>query len=143
MNYINYYLVNPLIPISKIHHNHQIDTFQYRQARYQQRYLLYLPFVLYLYLKLSLSKYEVVDANGTVHKLSQKDCALLKLLYQRKAQVVSRDDIIDHVWGQNSFPSYRTVDNYIVNLRKWCDTDQEEHLKIETIRGIGYKLITK
>lgn len=91
-------------------------------------------------LKISFSKYELTDANNKIINMSQKECAILRMLYASVDQVVSRDKIIDNVWGQDAFPSNRTVDNYIVKLRKWCETDPEEKVTIESIRGIGYKL---
>lgn len=94
-------------------------------------------------LKISFSKYEVVDAYHKTIQLSQKECAILKLLFHHQNNVISRDNIIDEVWGDNSFPSNRTVDNYIVSLRKWCDTDPNKSISITSIRGIGYKLEIK
>jgi two-component system, OmpR family, alkaline phosphatase synthesis response regulator PhoP len=88
-------------------------------------------------------KYQVQDALGNIIDLSQKECAILDLLYQNCNEVVSRDDIIDKIWGSDAFPSNRTVDNYIVKLRKWTDTDPSQNLKIQSIRSIGYKLIIK
>ncbi len=94
-------------------------------------------------LKIWFKKYEVQDAQGTIIPLSQKECAILELLYVRSGQVIPRDEIIDIVWGEDKYPSNRTVDNYIVKLRKWCETDIEKNIQIISIRGIGYKLIKK
>lgn len=94
-------------------------------------------------LKISFSKFQVVDAQGGVHDLGQKECALLKLLYEKQDEVCSREEIIEQVWGEDKFPSNRTVDNYIVKLRRWCETDSQAHIEIQSVRGIGYKLITK
>lgn len=88
-------------------------------------------------------KYEVEDAQGNILSLSQKECAILKLLYEQKNQVVSRNHIIENIWGENSFPSNRTVDNYIVKFRKWSDTDPSHTLQIVSIRSIGYKLVIR
>jgi two-component system alkaline phosphatase synthesis response regulator PhoP len=87
--------------------------------------------------------YELYDAKNRKIPLSQKECSILKLLFINKNEVVSRDQIIDEVWGINSFPSNRTVDNYIVKLRKWSESDDAGIVGIETIRGIGYKLSIK
>lgn len=91
-------------------------------------------------LKIWFNRYEVQDGKGLILTLSQKECAILKMLYSKSNQVVSRDQIIEDIWGADAFPSNRTVDNYIVKLRKWCETDTKQSLTIETIRGIGYKL---
>lgn len=94
-------------------------------------------------LKIWFKRFEVADASGTIIPLTQKECAILHLLYRHQNEVVSRDKIIDEVWGEDQFPSNRTVDNYIVKLRKWCDSDERGPLKIQSVRGIGYKLELK
>jgi two-component system alkaline phosphatase synthesis response regulator PhoP len=90
-------------------------------------------------LKIWFTRFEVEDANKNIIKLSQKECAILELLYENKNIVISRDEIIEKVWGKNSFPSNRTVDNYIVKLRKWIETNNSSAIEISSIRGIGYK----
>lgn len=91
-------------------------------------------------LKIYFKKYLVIDANQKEIPLGQKECAILELLYTHKNEVISRDEIIEKVWGENSFPTNRTVDNYIVKLRKWLETDPSGTTQINTIRGVGYKL---
>ena len=88
-------------------------------------------------------RYEVKDALGNMISLTQKECAVLELLYQHKNQVLTREKIIDEIWGEDQFPSHRTVDNYIVKLRKWSATDASGSLEIQSIRGAGYKLVIK
>lgn len=85
-------------------------------------------------------RFELQDGDGSVSSLSQKECAILELLYQKKNEVVARDEMIESIWGENSFPTNRTIDNYIVRLRKWADSDPSTDLKITSVRGIGYKL---
>ncbi len=92
-------------------------------------------------LKIWFKRYEVEDAQGQVITLSQKECAILELLYTKKNEAVDREEIIEKIWGEDKFPSNRTVDNYIVKLRKWCETDAKNSLEIQSIRSIGYKLI--
>ena len=94
-------------------------------------------------LKIWFKRYEVQDASGEILTLSQKECAILELLYSQKNEAIDREIIIEKVWGEDKFPSNRTVDNYIVKLRKWCESDTQKHLDIQSIRGIGYKLIQK
>jgi two-component system alkaline phosphatase synthesis response regulator PhoP len=94
-------------------------------------------------LKIWFKRYEVQEANGTVIGLSQKECAILELLYTKKNEAVDREEIIEKIWGEDKFPSNRTVDNYIVKLRKWCETDPKKSLEIQSIRSIGYKLIVQ
>ena len=85
-------------------------------------------------------RFEIQDAHGEISPLGQKECAILELLLERKNEVVARDEMIESIWGENSFPTNRTIDNYIVKIRKWADTDSAADLKITSIRGIGYKL---
>jgi len=84
-------------------------------------------------------RFEIRDASGIISALGQKECAILELLLERKNEVISRDEMIESIWGENSFPTNRTIDNYIVKLRKWADSDPNA-LKITSVRGIGYKL---
>lgn len=92
-------------------------------------------------LKIWFKQYEVQDAHGNIISLSQKECAILELLYTKKNEAVDREEIIEKIWGDDKFPSNRTVDNYIVKLRKWCETDAKGQIEIQSIRSIGYKLI--
>ncbi|RLA64476.1 MAG: hypothetical protein DRQ88_03485 [Epsilonproteobacteria bacterium] len=92
-------------------------------------------------LKIWFKRYEVEDANGNILSLTRKECEILELLYQNKNQAVNRNIILQNIWGEERFPSNRTVDNYIVKLRKWCDTDDTHILQIKSIRGIGYRLV--
>ncbi len=91
-------------------------------------------------LKIWFRRFEVENAQGKTIMLSQKECHILELLYRNKNAVVSRDLIIDQIWGENAYTSNRTIDNYIVNLRKWCDSDNTQQLRILSIRGVGYKM---
>jgi len=88
-------------------------------------------------------RFEIQDASGEVSSLGQKECAILELFLERKNEVVSRDEMIETIWGENSFPTNRTIDNYIVKLRKWAESDSSDALKITSVRGIGYKLELK
>jgi two-component system alkaline phosphatase synthesis response regulator PhoP len=85
-------------------------------------------------------RFEIQDAGGMITSLGQKECAILELLIQKKNEVVARDVMIESIWGENSFPTNRTIDNYIVKLRKWADTEPNAALLITSVRGIGYKL---
>jgi two-component system, OmpR family, alkaline phosphatase synthesis response regulator PhoP len=87
-------------------------------------------------------RYEVQDAQGAIISLGQKEAAILQQLIARLGEVVSRDELIEDIWGEESFPTNRTVDNYIVKLRKWCESDPNASLRITSVRGIGYKLET-
>lgn len=86
-------------------------------------------------------RFEIKDAQGIISSLGQKECAILELLIEKKNEVVARDHMIESIWGENSFPTNRTIDNYIVKLRKWAESD--DNLSITSVRGIGYKLESK
>lgn len=91
-------------------------------------------------LEIRFNSYEVVAAGGEIIPLAQKECAILKLLYSKAGSVVAREEILDQIWGGDKYPSERTVDNYIVKLRKWCETDDNNSIVIQSVRGVGYKL---
>jgi two-component system, OmpR family, alkaline phosphatase synthesis response regulator PhoP len=63
----------------------------------------------------------------------------LKLLIERKGEVISREEILDKVWGTDVYPSSRTIDNYILAFRKYFEKNQREPQHFHSIRGVGYK----
>lgn len=77
---------------------------------------------------------------GKNYSLTHKECALLKLLVDRRGRIVSRDEILNEVWSENEFPSSRTVDNFILRLRRLIETDPEIPRVIKSVRGVGYML---
>lgn len=84
-------------------------------------------------------QYELTS-DGQKHHLSHKECALLKLLYEKHGQVVSRDDILNLVWSEDEYPTPRTIDNFILRLRKLIEPFNDEVTVIRSIRGVGYSL---
>lgn len=74
-------------------------------------------------------------------KLTKKEWDLLRFLFERANKVVSRDEILNHVWGADEFPTTRTVDNFIMRLRKIIEETPETPAIIQSMRGIGYKLV--
>jgi two-component system alkaline phosphatase synthesis response regulator PhoP len=86
--------------------------------------------------------FEVRDtANQLVATLTKKEIELLRLFDSKVGQVISRNEILDSVWGQDQFPSSRTVDNFIVGFRKLFEVDQRNPQFFQSIRGVGYKFI--
>ena len=71
--------------------------------------------------------------------LTKKEAMLLKLLIDRKNQVVSRQQILQSVWGYDVYPSTRTIDNFILKFRRNFEVDTREPIHFHAIRGIGYK----
>ena len=80
------------------------------------------------------------EADGTTHALTHKECAVLRLLASRVGKAVSRDEILDRAWSADEFPTSRTVDNFIVRLRRLVEPDVDEPRVIRSIRGVGYLL---
>ncbi len=74
------------------------------------------------------------------HTLSHYEVELFKLLYANANQPVTRDEILEKVWGTENYPTNRTVDNFIVKLRKKIEDDYKNPKHILTIYGVGYKL---
>lgn len=80
------------------------------------------------------------EVNGEITALSQRETALLKLLVERRGTVVSRDQILDVVWSRDDHPTTRTVDNFIMKLRRLLELDPETQSVIRSVRGVGYQL---
>ena len=74
--------------------------------------------------------------------LTKKEAMLLKLLIDHKNEVVTREKILQAVWGYNVFPTTRTIDNFILNFRKYFEKDQKNPNYFLSIRGMGYKFST-
>ena len=73
--------------------------------------------------------------------LTKKEAMLLKLLIDRKNEVVSRNQILQSVWGYDVYPSTRTIDNFILSFRKYFEEDQRNPRYFHSVRGVGYKFI--
>lgn len=71
--------------------------------------------------------------------LTKKETMLLKLLTDRKNEVVSRNQILQSVWGYDVYPSTRTIDNFILSFRKYFEDNPKEPRYFHSIRGVGYK----
>lgn len=78
-------------------------------------------------------------ANGQQEPLGERELKILKLLSERRGEVVSRDDILDSVWGDDAFPSSRTVDNFVMRLRRLFEPDPAEPIYFHTVWGVGYR----
>lgn len=83
--------------------------------------------------------YEIVTREGAKHLLPKREIQLLKLLIDRKNEVVSREDILRTVWEYDVYPSTRTIDNYIVNFRKYFEKNPRKPKHFFSVRGVGYK----
>lgn len=79
------------------------------------------------------------DRKNEVHNLSKKEVEMIQLFTQKEGEVVSRAEILDKVWGKDQFPTTRTIDNFILNLRKIFEEDPKNPQHFHSIRGVGYK----
>lgn len=82
---------------------------------------------------------EAVNKNGERIQLSKKEAMLLKLLIENKNDVVPREKILQTVWGYNVYPTTRTIDNFILNFRKYFEQDSRNPRYFHSVRGVGYK----
>lgn len=89
--------------------------------------------------KIDFSAQSAKDKNGKPIELSKKEIALLKLLIEHKNEVVSREHILQAVWGYNVFPTTRTIDNFILSFRKYFEKDTRNPKHFHSVRGVGYK----
>ena len=76
---------------------------------------------------------------GRTVSLTEKECMLMKLLVERRNQVVSREEILERVWGYRFSTSSRTIDNFIVRLRRYFEPDPKDPQYIHSVRGVGYR----
>jgi DNA-binding response OmpR family regulator len=83
--------------------------------------------------------YEIISPKKEITPLSARDCGLLKLLISEKHRVVSRDEILDKIWGEESFPTNRTIDNSIVRIRGALG--EQGNSAIKSIRSVGYRWV--
>jgi two-component system, OmpR family, alkaline phosphatase synthesis response regulator PhoP len=86
-----------------------------------------------------LDLFEAQTHDGRQITLTKKEAQLLKLLYERRGEVVSRQQILQSVWGYEVFPSTRTIDNFILTYRREFEHDQSSPQFFHSVRGIGYR----
>ena len=89
--------------------------------------------------KINFKALECTTRLGDKVALTKKEAMLLKLLIENKNEVVTREKILQAVWGYNVYPTTRTVDNFILSFRKYFEEDSRNPKYFHAIRGIGYK----
>ncbi len=89
---------------------------------------------------LDFAKLEAKKGNKKI-EMSLKEYEILKYIIRHEGNIVSRNDLLDEVWGYESFPTTRTVDNYILMLRKKIETDPSHPKHILTFHSAGYKFV--
>jgi two-component system, OmpR family, alkaline phosphatase synthesis response regulator PhoP len=77
--------------------------------------------------------------DGREEALTHKEAMILKYLVEREGEITSREEILERVWGYDVYPSTRTIDNFIVRLRKRFERDPEQPRHFHTVRGVGYR----
>lgn len=82
---------------------------------------------------------EAKIATGERIQLSKKETMLLRLLIENKNEVVTREKILQTVWGYNVYPTTRTIDNFILSFRKYFEEDSRNPKYFHSVRGVGYK----
>src|SRR5258706_6449734 len=80
-----------------------------------------------------------VTKEGKTIALTKKETMLLKLLIENKNEVVTREKILQAVWGYNVYPTTRTIDNFILSFRKYFEDDSRNPKYFHSVRGVGYK----
>jgi two-component system alkaline phosphatase synthesis response regulator PhoP len=83
--------------------------------------------------------YQAQSWDGATHSLTHKEAMIVQSLAERTGEIVTREEILDRVWGYEVFPSTRTIDNFIVRIRKRFERNPEVPLHFHTVRGVGYR----
>ncbi len=89
--------------------------------------------------KVDFLSFEIEAWDGAQMTLSKREMKLLKLLIEKRGKVVSREEILQKIWGYDVFPSTRTIDNYILAYRKYFEKNQRQPKHFFSVRGVGYK----
>jgi DNA-binding response OmpR family regulator len=91
-------------------------------------------------LTVNFNTFSAEDPGGQV-RMSHKEYSILKYLVERRNEIISRNELLEKVWGYEESPTTRTVDNFIVKLRHKIEDDPNSPKIILTVHGTGYKLI--
>lgn len=87
-------------------------------------------------------RHQVKDWKGDIIDIGKKEMMLLKLLTERDGETVSREEMLDLIWGIDVYPSTRTIDNFILSFRKYFEKDPKNPRYFHSIRGVGYRFIS-
>ncbi len=91
-------------------------------------------------LEVNFSSYSAFEGGSPV-QMSHKEFEVLRFLWENRNHTVSRDKLLDEVWGYEESPTTRTVDNFILRLRQKIEVDSNHPKIILTVHGVGYKLL--
>ena len=89
--------------------------------------------------RIDFATYEARAWDGSQHSLTHQEAMILRVLAEQPGHIVTREEILDRVWGYEVFPSTRTIDNFIVRLRKRFERNAEAPAHFHTVRGVGYR----
>jgi two-component system alkaline phosphatase synthesis response regulator PhoP len=84
---------------------------------------------------------DYVARDGTRDRLTDKEAGILRLLVERRGEAVPRGQIIERLWGADEQPTARTVDNFVLRLRKRFEEDPARPRHIQTVFGVGYRFV--
>ncbi len=90
--------------------------------------------------RVNFARYEATRAGRRV-ELTRKEFGLLRLLAAKEGAVVTRDELLEKVWGYDAMPTTRTVDNHLAALRAKLERDAADPQYLITVHGVGYKLV--
>lgn len=93
--------------------------------------------------EINFKTFDIITQDGRNETLSKREIQLLKFLIDRQGEVVSREEILETVWGYDVYPSTRTIDNYILAFRKYFEKNPKEPSFFHSIRGVGYKFVNE
>ena len=85
-------------------------------------------------------RYEAIK-DGEPLELTRKEFGVLRLLAARAGEVVTRDELLNEVWGYENYPTTRTVDNHVASLRSKLEDEPAAPRHLHTVHGVGYKLV--
>ena len=89
--------------------------------------------------KVNFSSYEAHNNGEIIHVFSKREIELLELFNENEGKVVSRDLILDKLWGKDHFPTSRTIDNFILTFRKIFESNPKNPIFFHSVRGVGYR----
>lgn len=92
--------------------------------------------------QVNFTTFEVRNPQGNLlHTFTKREVQLLELFIEKEGKVVSRNEILDRLWGSDQIPTSRTIDNYILAFRKLFEPDPKNPQHFYSIRGVGYKFV--
>lgn len=89
--------------------------------------------------EIDFKTFQIIGVDGTRKEITKREIQLLKFLIENEGRVVSREEILEMVWGYDVYPSTRTIDNYILAFRKYFEPNSREPVYFHAVRGVGYK----